>query len=69
MSTSDKHRLAPLAVAGGALDVEYVGQIDGLSYEEHLRSPEVQAVIERARAAWRLDQGNDPAEGRLGGLS
>jgi len=56
-------------VAGGALGVEYVGQIDGSSYEEHLQSPDVQAVIERAREAWRLQHGSDPAAGRFTGRS
>ena len=69
MKTTDKRKSDPPAVAGGALGVEYVGQIDGSSYEEHLRSPEVQAVIARAREAWRSSQGNDPAATRAGDRS
>lgn len=59
----------PPTMAGGALDVEYVGQIDGSSYDEHLRSPAVQAVIASARSSWRSLYGNDPDADRIGSAS
>jgi protein involved in polysaccharide export with SLBB domain len=46
------------AVAGGALGVEYVGEIDAAGYQEHLQTPEVQTLIARARASWRRPQGD-----------
>ena len=69
MSNSDKRRLDARAVAGGALGVEYVGQIDGSNYDEHLRSPAVQAVIESAREAGRSYEGCDPTASRAGDIA
>lgn len=55
---SDKRKSDLPVVAGGAYGVEYVGEIDGECYQEHFQSPEVQAVIARARRSWRLSQGD-----------
>ncbi len=46
-------------------DPEYVGWISRRSYEEHAHSPEVQAIIEKARRTWHERYGVDPAAKRL----
>jgi hypothetical protein len=69
MTVRDKRKSDLPTVAGGASGIAYVGEIDGDGFQEHLRSPEVQAVIARARQSWRLSQGGDRSVGPTGTAS
>jgi hypothetical protein len=50
-----------------AFDVEgAVGVVHREVFEEHLRSPEVQQRLERARTLWRRMHGRDPVSRIVG---